>query len=124
MCAKISADTVLLLHFPFVFFAVFGGAAVLFKRQVAWFHIPTVLWSSVINLGGWVCPLTPLENYFLSKAGLAGYEGSFIGHYIEPLVYPAGMPRNLELIAGISIVLWNVLVYAFILLYWRRRRQY
>ncbi len=123
MFSKISADTVILFHFAFVFFAVFGGVAVHYKRQVAWFHIPAVLWSSVINLGGWICPLTPLENYFRSKAGLAGYEGGFIEHYIEPLVYPAGMPRNFQLIAGISVVLWNVLVYAFVLLYWKRRQQ-
>jgi len=122
MFSKILADTVLLLHFAFVLFAVLGGIAVLFKRQAAWFHIPVVLWSSVINLGGWICPLTPLENYFLMQAGLKGYEGGFVQHYIEPLVYPGGMPRNFELIAGISIILWNVLVYAFVLLYgkWRR----
>lgn len=122
MFSKISADAVLLLHFAFVLFTVLGGVAVLFKRQVAWFHIPAVLWSSMINLGGWICPLTPLENYFRAQAGLKGYEGGFVQHYIEPLVYPGGMPRNFELIAGISVILWNVLVYVFVLLYekWRR----
>lgn len=123
MFSKILADTVLLLHFAFVLFSVFGGAAVFIKRRAAWFHIPAVLWSSVVNLFGWVCPLTHVENYFLSKAGLAGYKGGFIGHYLEPLVYPGGMPRNFELIAGISIILWNILVYAFVLLYWKRRQR-
>jgi hypothetical protein len=123
MLSKILADTVLLLHFAFVLFAVLGGIAVLFKRSFVWLHIPVVLWSSVINLAGWICPLTPLENYFRSQAGQSGYEGGFIQHYIEPLVYPGGMPRNFELIAGISILVWNGLVYAFILLYWKRRHR-
>jgi hypothetical protein len=122
MFSKLLADAVLLFHFAFVLFAVFGGVAVLVKRQAAWFHVPAVLWSSVINLGGWICPLTYLENYFLSKAGLSGYKGGFIGHFIEPLVYPGGMPRNFELVAGISVILWNALVYALVLLYWKRRQ--
>jgi asparagine N-glycosylation enzyme membrane subunit Stt3 len=122
MFSKILADTVLLIHFAFVFFAVFGGISVLYKRSLAWFHIPVVLWSSVINLGGWICPLTPLENYFRSQAGRAGYEGGFVQHYIESLVYPGGMPRNFELIAGISILAWNGLVYLFVLLYWKQRQ--
>ena len=123
MLSKILADAVLLFHFAFVLFAVFGGVAVFFKQRVAWFHIPAVLWSSIVNLCSWICPLTPLENYFRSLAGHAGYEGGFVQHYIESLVYPGGMPRNFELIAGISIIIWNVLVYAFILLYSRQRRQ-
>jgi hypothetical protein len=122
MLSKILADSVLLLHFAFVLFAVLGGISVIYKRSFAWLHIPVVLWSSVINLGGWICPLTPLENYFRSQAGRVRYESGFVEHYIEPLVYPGGMPRNFELIAGISILAWNGLVYLVVLLYWKRRQ--
>lgn len=38
-------------------------------------------------------------------------------HYIGPLVYPRGMPRQLELMAGVSILAWNALVYAAVLLW-------
>jgi len=123
MLSKILADIVLLLHFAFVLFAVLGGISVFYRRSLAWLHLPVVLWSAVINLAGWICPLTPLENYFRAQAGQSGYEGGFIQHYIEPLVYPGGMPRNFELIAGISILVGNGLVYAVILLYWRRRTR-
>jgi hypothetical protein len=122
MLPKILADSVLLLHFAFVLFAVLGGIAVFSKQGVAWLHVPVVLWSSMVNFAGWTCPLTPLENLFRLRAGQAGYEGGFIQHYIEPLVYPGGMPRNFELIAGISILAWNGLVYLAALLYWRRRQ--
>jgi hypothetical protein len=122
MLARLFADTILLLHFFFVLFAILGGLAVLYKRRLIWLHVPVVLWSSLVNLAGWTCPLTPLENFFHAAAGQTGYEGGFIEHYIEPLVYPSGMPRNFELIAGVSILVWNLVVYAF-LIYWQRRHR-
>lgn len=114
MLSRVLADMVLFFHFVFVVFAIFGGLIVLYKRWVVWLHIPVVLWSSVVNLVSWTCPLTPLENLFRSAAGQAGYEGGFIVHYLEPLVYPSGMPRKFELIAGVSILVWNGLVYGFL----------
>jgi len=78
--------------------------------------VPIVIWSSIVNLAGWTCPLTPLENRFRAAANGTGYEGGFVQHYIGPLVYPRGMPRRLELIAGVTIVLWNGVLYGCI--YW------
>lgn len=111
---RLAADAVLLLHFAFVIFAVFGGFLVLLDRRWMWLHIPSVLWSSIVNLASWTCPLTPLEKGYRQRVGKA-YDGGFVQHYIAPAVYPGGMPRRLELIAGISILVWNVIVYAAIL---------
>jgi hypothetical protein len=80
-------------------------------------HLAVVAWSSIVNLAGWTCPLTPLENELRRKAGRAGYKGGFVQHYIGPIVYPGGMPRRMELVAGVAIVLWNGLVYAVVLRY-------
>jgi hypothetical protein len=121
MLFNVCADIVLLTHFAFVIFAVLGGFIVLWKNRAAWIHVPVVLWSSLVNLASWVCPLTPLENWFLSKAGQSGYRGGFVQHYIDPLVYPAGMPRDMELIAGISVLAWNAAIYAIVLI--RRRKR-
>jgi len=112
--AKIAADITLLVHLTFILFVVFGGLIVLYRQWVAWFHIPMVLWASFINLIGWVCPLTPLENTYRSAAGQAGYEGGFVEHYIARLVYPEGLTYELGVILGISVLVWNMLVYAFI----------
>lgn len=116
MGSRIAANLVLLTHFAFVLFAVFGGLLAALVRGWAWIHVPTVLWSSLINLAGLTCPLTPLENHFRRKAGQAGYQSGFVQHYVGPLVYPRGMPRRLELVAGFSVVAWNAVVYGFILL--------
>ncbi|MFZ2490898.1 MAG: DUF2784 domain-containing protein [Thermoanaerobaculia bacterium] len=119
MSNRVFAELVLLAHFGFVLFAVFGGLLVLQSRRWAWIHVPAVIWASIVNLASWTCPLTPVEQAFRSAAGQAGYTGGFVEHYIGPLVYPGGMPRRLELVAAFSVVAWNVIVYATVLM--RRR---
>lgn len=114
---RIAADGVLLAHFFFAAFAVFGGLIVATDFRWAWLHVPAVLWSSLVNLVGGTCPLTPLEKALRARAGLAAYQGGFIQHYIGQAVYPAGMPRRLELVAGVSVLVGNVLVYAAILIF-------
>jgi len=123
MVSNILADLILLSHFLFVLFAVLGGLFVLYKRWFLWLHLPAVLWSAVVNLAGWICPLTPLENSFRAAAGQAGYQGGFIEHYIAPLIYPGGMTRELELIAGVSVLVWNGLLYTFVIFRRRCGRQ-
>ena len=115
MLYRIGADIVLFTHFLFAAFAVFGGVLVLHGAAWAWVHIPTVLWSSVVNLMSWTCPLTPMENALRMRAGETGYSAGFVQRYLGPVVYPRGMPRRLELVAGVSVVAWNVLVYAVVI---------
>ena len=115
MLYRIGADVVLLLHFAFAAFAVFGGVLALPSPVWPWLHIPTVLWSSVVNLMSWTCPLTPLEHAMRIRAGQVGSSDDFVQRYIGRLVYPRGMPRQMELVAGFSVVGWNVLVYAVVL---------
>jgi Protein of Unknown function (DUF2784) len=115
MLYRIGADLVLFAHFLFAAFAVFGGAFVFYEPAWAWGHIPVVFWSSVVNLMSWTCPLTPMEKALRVRAGQLGYSGGFVQHYIGPVVYPHGMPRQLELVAGVSIVAGNAVVYAIVL---------
>lgn len=100
MKARILGNLVLAFHFVFVLFSVLGSFLVFWKRWIAWLHVPSVLWSSFVNLVGRVCPLTPLENRFRRLAGQDGYEGGFIEHYIAPLVYPGGIFEAVEDLAG------------------------
>lgn len=111
----VAADTVLVLHVAFAAFAI-GGAFLLYvDPQYAMLHVPVVLWVSVVNLAKWTCPLTPLEQWLRTESGRESYEGSWTRRYCEPIIRPFGMPRRLELVAGISILAWNGMVYAMIL---------
>ncbi|MFO0706295.1 MAG: DUF2784 domain-containing protein [Nitrospira sp.] len=120
MVYRVGADLVLFSHFLFVAFAVFGGLLMLRDPAWAWAHTPVVLWSAIVNLTSWTCPLTPLENTLRTRAGQRGYSGGFVQHYLGPVVYPRGMPRQLELVAGWSVLAGNALVYALVLAWWVR----
>ena len=88
MIWRILADLVVLLHVSFVLFVLFGAILVWRKPRLAYLHIPAFIWGGGIEIGGWICPLTYLENY-LRRLGLQeGYATSFVDHYILPLIYP------------------------------------
>ena len=112
MLERIAADAVLLLHFAFVLFVVLGGALLLRWPKLAWVHLPAVAWGTLVELNGWVCPLTPLEIELRRASGEAGYAGDFLEHYIVGFLYPEGLTRAMQLGFGIAVVAINVALYA------------
>jgi hypothetical protein len=113
------ATLVALGHFAFILFVMLGGLLALRWRRAPWAHIPCFVWGSYIELSGGVCPLTPLENSLRRAAGENPYAGSFIEHYILPIMYPPGLTRNVQLTLAFGLVLLNVLVYAWVIRRWR-----
>ncbi|SCK52005.1 Protein of Unknown function [Variovorax sp. HW608] len=73
-------------------------------------------WAIWIEWSGRICPLTPLENEFRRAAGLAGYGGGFIEHYLLPAIYPDGLTRGVQIGLGALVALVNLMVYARLLL--------
>ena len=114
------ADLAMLVHGLFVLFVVCGGLAVVRWPQLVWLHLPASAWGVVIELGGWVCPLTYLENHWRRLAGESGYAGSYIRHYLEPVLYPLGLTRTGQVLLGVLALLINLAVYAVLL---RRLRR-
>lgn len=113
------ADLTLVVHLVFIGFVVAGGLLVLRWPRLAWLHLPAAGWGVLIEVAGWFCPLTPLENHFRRAAGQAGYAGGFIEHYLTAAIYPAGLTRTVQWGIAAGVVLVNVAVYYVI---WRRRR--
>jgi hypothetical protein len=111
-----TADLIVAIHFAFVVFVLLGGLLTLRWPQLIWLHIPAVLWGVLIEFSGWICPLTPLENYLRRQQGEAGYRGDFIARYILPVLYPEGLTRRDQLFLGALALGINVAVYAFIFL--------
>lgn len=105
------ADALVLLHLCFILFVV-AGAVLLFRwPRLIWLHVPAVLWGAYVEFSGRICPLTPIENELRAHAGRALYEGDFIGHYVLPVIYPAGLTGQVQLILGTIVVLVNVALY-------------
>jgi len=117
---RIAADLVVLIHFTFVLFVVFGALVALRWPRVLWLHLPAAAWGALIEFQGWICPLTPWENRLRTLGGQAGYAGGFIEHYILPLLYPAGLTRTVQLTLGAVVVVVNGLLYALVWLKWGR----
>src|SRR5260370_31886501 len=93
MLYRVLADAVVVVHAAFVGFVMLGGFLAWRWRPVVWVHLPAALWGAAIEYGGWICPLTPLENALRTPAGLEGYPGRWGEHYLIPLGYPARLPR-------------------------------
>jgi hypothetical protein len=114
------AELVMLVHFGFVVFVIAGGLLVVWRARFAWLHIPCALYGAAIELFGWVCPLTPLEQSLRRAAGRGGYEGGFIEHHVRPILYPQNW-RDIHVLLGIAVVVINVAIYVWAWRRWRRR---
>jgi hypothetical protein len=105
------ADLVVVVHLAFVVFVVAGGILVLRWPRLAWVHLPAAAWGAWIELSGWICPLTPLEVRLRQAGGEAGYAGGFIEHYLEPILYPVGLQRGVQILLAALVIGINALVY-------------
>ncbi len=124
MVYQIAADTVVVLHLVFVLFAVLGSLLILWRRYLLWLHLPAMIWAAWIEFRGGLCPLTPLENWLRRQGGMAGYQGGFIEHYVEPLLYPPGLTRTTQLILGAAVLIINCGLYGLLLFrVWRDGRS-
>ena len=121
MTARFTADAIVLLHLGFILFVAAGGLFVLRWPRLAWVHVPAVVWGALIELAGWICPLTPLENRLRATAGDVAYTGGFIDRYIMPIVYPDGLTRGMQLALGVAVIAVNLVVYGALVL--RRIRR-
>lgn len=122
MLFRWAADLVASLHFVFVLFVVLGGLLVVRWPRLAWLHLPAVVWGACIELLGWICPLTPLENRLRNEAGMAGYEGGFVEHYLLPVLYPESLTRPIQILLGLLVLVVNVVIYGWVVRS-RSRRQ-
>lgn len=124
MIYRILADLVTAAHAAFIVFVMVGGFLVLWRRRVAWLHVPTALYGVAIEFFGWTCPLTPLEQRFRRLAGQAGYAGGFIDHYLRELIYlPGPMWNTLRYWLGGLALAANIAIYLWVWKTLRRRRE-
>jgi hypothetical protein len=113
MVSALLADAVLVLHGLFILWAVLGAIAVAWRPWLMALHLPAAAWAVWISVSGGHCPLTPLEQSLRRAAGQAGYEGGFVAHYIEPLIYPPELTLDAQLVFGAAVLAINLALYAW-----------
>ena len=112
------ADLVLVVHLAFVVFVLCGGLLVLRWRWIAWLHLPATVWGAAVEFTGWICPLTPLENWLRAQGGKTFYSSDFIAQYLLPVLYPGDLTRDLQLLLGTVVVVLNAAGYWWL---WRMK---
>ncbi len=104
------ATAVLFLHALFILWVVFGALLTRSRPVLRWLHIGSLLWGILTEVLPWPCPLTLLENWLEGRAGVEPYQGGFLLHYLDKLVYP-DISANLLAIAGVIVCVSNLVFY-------------
>jgi hypothetical protein len=97
-----AADLMLFAHLLFVAFVIFGLLLILVGRLREWqwvrnrhFRIAHLAAIAIVVLQSWfgvVCPLTTIEMALRDRAGDTVYEGTFISHWMESILYYRAPP--------------------------------
>jgi hypothetical protein len=115
MAYRLLADAVLIVHLGFILFVVLGGLLVRWRRWMALVHLPCAAYGAAIELRGWICPLTPLENRLRALAGEREYTGGFIEHYLVSIIYPEPLSRTAQTALGVLLAAGTAALYAWAL---------
>ena len=105
------ATAVLFLHGLFICWVIFGALLVRSRPILRWLHFASLVWGILTELLPWPCPLTLLENWLEAGAGVEPYQGGFLLHYLDRLVYPDISPTVLT-VAGVFVCALNLALYA------------
>ena len=111
-------DLVVVIHFVFIAFAAVGSLLVRRWPRLLWLHLAVVAWVGAIVSVGITCPLTQLEKHIREQAGHSSYDGGFVDHYLDSVIYPGRFTTGARLFVGVLIVVGYALLLAG-----RRHRQ-
>ena len=107
--ASLFADLILGIHTAFVIFVVLMVPAIVVGGWMKWgwirliwlrlFHMLGILIVVAQAWAGVICPLTTLEMWLRRQAGETAYDGGFIQHWMQNLLY------------------WNAPAWVFVMIY-------
>lgn len=110
------AVVMLAVHLVWLALVIFGAIWTRGRPALTALHILALLWGIAVEVGPWPCPLTLAEQYFESRSSLPSYQGSFIAHYLDAIIYP-NLPAWIVTSTGVAVCILNLGIYG-----WRLRR--
>lgn len=105
------ALAVLCLHLAWILWAIAGA---LWTRGRPWwtaFHVLSLIWGIIVEVGPWPCPLTLAEQWLEMRTGGHTWTGGFLVHYLEAVIYP-DLPGWLITAFGVAVCVFNLGIYA------------
>ncbi len=111
---------VLVVHLAWILWVIFGALWTSGRRGLTTFHIASLVWGIIVEVGPWPCPLTMAEDFFQQRAGLESSGGNFLQHSISSLVYP-NVSVMLLTICGVAVCVANLGIYMWRAFRWSRR---
>jgi hypothetical protein len=106
------ADGLVVIHFAFTAFVIFGGFLTWQWPRLIFAHLPALAWGIWVEVSATVCPLTPLENHLRHLAGQSGYSGGFLAHYLTAVLYPPGLTWHIQWVLAGMLLALNAIAYA------------
>ncbi len=121
MFYKILADLIIFTHLIWIIFMLAGFFITLYalafkKSFLNWWkfrtlHLAGIFYVASLSVLGKYCPLTILENFLRAQANPQQvYQGSFIAHYLEKIVYPEIDPLLIK-IPTLSIAVFTIIIF-------------
>jgi hypothetical protein len=111
------ASLTLAIHLLWILWVIVGAFFTRGRPFLTTFHILSLLWGIVVELSPLPCPLTLTEQFFEQTAGAQVYQGPFLPHLLERIVYP-DLSTALLVGLGVAVCLVNLAVY--VVRFWRR----
>ena len=109
------AISILSIHLLWIAAVIFGAAFTRGRPVWSGLHIASLIWGIVVEVAPVPCPLTLAEQHFERLAGMQAYQGSFLMHYLDMIIYP-NLPWWLVATVGAGICVLNLGIYG-----WRLR---
>ena len=121
MIYRLASYAVATVHYLFILFAAIGAVGILWWPGLVWGHVAVLVYTALIGIFGWTCPLTPMEAAMRQKGGLPERGADFVEHFFMPIlfpkfIFPNGYPNHAFAWACVFVLVLNGLIYAWI--YW------
>ncbi|HET9518778.1 MAG TPA: DUF2784 domain-containing protein [Actinoplanes sp.] len=104
---RLVVGAVVVAHFAYLGFAVFGGLLAWRWPRLIWLHLAGAGWLLLVVVARLPCPLTWVEDRARGRAGMPPLPNGFIDRYVEGVFYPAGQAGAAQLVvASVVVATW------------------
>jgi hypothetical protein len=94
------AALVMVAHCAYMLFVLLGGFLAVGRISWLWPHLAAATWGLVGALRPRPCPITTLEKWLIEQSGTPSYRGTFVNHYLDGTIWPAGRATDVWLLTA------------------------